>query len=89
MHVPNCTINSKSHFYAFSELGSCKLIFFLFPGCDEINNIQIHFKDVSQKKKKCLATVFDRFLLWLIPLLSFNDFKDIKRETTKLGMVNK
>lgn len=53
MHVPNCTINSKSHFYAFSELGSCKLFFFfLFPGCDEINNIQIHFKDVSQEKKE-------------------------------------
>lgn len=39
--------------------------------------------------KKCLATVFDRFLLWLILLLSFNDFKDKKLETTKLGMVNK
>lgn len=62
MHVPNCTINSKSHFYAFSELGSCKLFFFLFPGCDEINNIQIHFKDVSQKKKSawqlCLIDFF-------------------------------
>lgn len=64
-------------------------MFFLFPGCDEVNNIQVHFKDVSQGEKKCLATVFDRFLLWLILLLSFNDFKDIKLETTKLGMVNK
>lgn len=27
------------------------VFFFLFPGCDEINNIQIHFKDVSQGKK--------------------------------------
>lgn len=36
--------------------------FFLFPGCDEINNIQIHFKDVSQKKKSawqlCLIDFF-------------------------------
>lgn len=39
--------------------------------------------------EKCLGTVFEIFLLWLILLLSFNDFKDIKLETTKLGMVNK
>lgn len=71
------------------NLEAASYYFFLFPGCDEINNIQIQFKDVSQEKKKCLATVFDRFLLWLILLLSFNDFKDIKLETTKLGMVNK
>lgn len=62
MHVPNCTINSKSHFYAFSELGSCKLFFFLFPGCDEINNLQVHFKDVSQGGKSawqlCLIDFF-------------------------------
>lgn len=70
------------------NLEAASYYFFLFPGCDEINNIQIQFKDVSQEKK-CLATVFDRFLLWLILLLSFNDFKDIKLETTKLGMVNK
>lgn len=64
MHVPNCTINSKSHFYAFSELGSCKLFFFfLFPGCYEINNIEIHFKDVSQGEQEsawqlCLIDFF-------------------------------
>lgn len=45
------------------NLEAASYFFFLFPGCDEINNIQIHFKDVSQKKKKCLASVFDRFLL--------------------------
>lgn len=44
------------------NLEAASYFFFLFPGCDEINNIQIHFKDVSQVKK-CLATVFDRFLL--------------------------
>lgn len=57
MHVADCTINSKSHFYAFSELGSCKFFFFffLFPVCDEINNIEIHFKDVSQGGKKVLG----------------------------------
>lgn len=55
MHVPNCIINSKSHFYAFSELGGYKLLFFLFPGCDEINNLKIHFKDVSQGGRKVLG----------------------------------
>lgn len=42
-----------------------------------------------KEKKKYLATVFERFLLWLILLLSFNDFKDIKLETIEVGMVNK
>lgn len=37
------------------NLEAASYFFFLFPGCDEINNIQIHFKDVSQKKKKVLG----------------------------------
>lgn len=45
------------------NLEAASFFFFLFPVCDEINNIEIHFKDVSQGGKKCLATVFDRFLL--------------------------
>jgi hypothetical protein len=44
------------------NLEAASFFFSLFPGCDEINNLQIHFKDVSQEGKKCLATVFDRFL---------------------------
>lgn len=35
--------------------------FFLFPGCDEINNIQVHFKDVSQRKKSA----------WQLSLIDF------------------
>lgn len=32
-----------------------QVIIFLFPGCDEINNLKIHFKHVSQGGEKVLG----------------------------------
>lgn len=44
------------------NLEAASFFFFLFPVCDEINNIEIHFKDVSQGGKSawqlCLIDFF-------------------------------
>lgn len=51
-----------NHIFMLSLNLEAASYFFLFPGCDEINNIQIYFENVREKKRY-LATLFDRFLL--------------------------
>lgn len=52
---PNCTITVNHIFMLSLNLEAACYYFFLFPGCDEINNFKIRFKDVSQGGRKMLG----------------------------------